>query len=73
MFNLIEYSDNYLKTPGGLWQHYRDEPSLDNNDNIVDFTGANYNSKLFKYQEKTDGSNGCCWQKKWENVNHWSI
>ena len=25
MYNLIEYSDNYSKTPGSLWQYYRDE------------------------------------------------
>ena len=70
MCNLIGYSDNYLKTSGGLWEYYRDEPSLDNNDNFVDFTRTNYNRKLFKYQEKTDGSNRCCRQKKCENVNH---
>ena len=29
MYNLLEYSDNYAKTAGSLWQHYRDEP--DNN------------------------------------------
>ena len=33
MYNLIEYSDNYPKTSGCLWQFYRDDP----NDNIVDF------------------------------------
>ena len=26
MYNLIEYSDNYSKTSGNLWQYYRDEP-----------------------------------------------
>ena len=26
MHNLIEYSDNYSKTSGSLWQYYRDEP-----------------------------------------------
>ena len=26
MYNLIEYSDNYAKTTGSLWQHFRDEP-----------------------------------------------
>ena len=31
MYNLIEYSDNYSKTLGGLWQYYRDDP----NDNIT--------------------------------------
>ena len=25
MYNLIEYSDNYLKTSGRLWQCYKDE------------------------------------------------
>ena len=25
MYNLIKYSDNYSKTFGNLWQHYKDE------------------------------------------------
>ena len=29
MYNLIEYSDNYLKTSGCLWQYYKDEPNDD--------------------------------------------
>ena len=29
MYNLIEYSDNYVKTTGSLWQYYRDEPDDD--------------------------------------------
>ena len=33
MYYLIEYSDNYAKTSGSLWQYYRDEP----NDNLADF------------------------------------
>ena len=42
MYNLIEYSDAYSKTSGSLWQYYRDEPALDDNDNIIDFhTGNN--------------------------------
>ena len=32
MYNLIEYSDNYSKTSGSLWQYYRDEP----NNNLAD-------------------------------------
>ena len=32
MYNLIEYSDNYSKTSGSLWQYYKDEP----NDNLED-------------------------------------
>ena len=31
MYNLIEYSDNYSKTSGSLWQYYKD----DFNDNIT--------------------------------------
>ena len=27
MYNLIEYSDNYGKTSGSLWQYYRDKPN----------------------------------------------
>ena len=32
MYNLIEYSNNYSKTSGGLWQYYKDDP----NDNLTD-------------------------------------
>ena len=31
-YNLTEYSDNYAKTSGSLWQYYRDKP----NDNLAD-------------------------------------
>ena len=41
MFNLIQYSDNYSKTSGSLWQYYRDDP----NDPITE-------SKSFKYKIK---------------------
>ena len=40
MYNLIEYSDNYAKTSGSLWQCYRDEP----NDNLAD--SASFKSKI---------------------------
>ena len=43
---VIEYSDNYSKTSGNLWQYYKYEPSLDNK-NIVDITGANHHGKSF--------------------------
>ena len=26
VYNSIEYSGNYSKTSGNLWQYYRDEP-----------------------------------------------
>ena len=27
IYNLIEYSDNYSKTSGSLWQYYKDDPN----------------------------------------------
>ena len=27
MYNLLEYSKNYGKTTGSLWNYYRDEPN----------------------------------------------
>ena len=44
MYNLIEYSYNYSKTSGSLWQYYRDEP----NDNITE-------SESFKSKIKITG------------------
>ena len=44
MYNSIEYSDNYSKTSGNLWQYYRDE----SNDNLAD-------SELFKSKIKITG------------------
>ena len=41
---MIEYSDNYLKTSGSLWQYYKDDP----NDNIAD-------SESFKSKVKRTG------------------
>ena len=37
MYNLIEYSNNYSKTSGSLWQYYRNEP----NDNITNLNHSN--------------------------------
>ena len=37
MYNLIEYSDNYSKTWGRLWQYYRNEPALTNAGAIANF------------------------------------
>ena len=52
MYNFIEYSDNYSKTSGSLWQYHRDEPGLDNNGNIVNFPG---NSASFNFKLKLTG------------------
>ena len=40
MYNLIEYSDNYAKTTGSLWQYCKDIPARNNNQ-IVNFAADN--------------------------------
>ena len=41
MFNLIEYSGNYSKTSGSLWQYCKDIPAANNNGKTVEFNWAN--------------------------------
>ena len=58
MNNLIEYSDNYAKTSGSLWQYCLDIPALDNNNNaIVDFTENNLTDS-FNFKVKMIGQTG---------------
>ena len=64
MYYLIEYSNNYSKTYGSLWQYYREEPSLNDDDNFVDFTDANRNSSLFNLKQKIMGQTGAYDKKK---------
>ena len=48
MYNLLEYSKNYRKTTGSLWNYYRDEPnSTIGNNNI---THSILNSESFDYK-----------------------
>ena len=57
MYNLIEYSDNYSKTSGSLWQYCKDIPAVNNNGDIVDFNGANATDS-FNFKTKiTDHTN----------------
>ena len=46
MYNLPEYSKNYKKTTGGLWNYYRDEPS----------DPLSSNSESFKYKTSIRGN-----------------
>ena len=45
MYNLLEYSKNYRKTTGSLWNYYGDEPNSDTDDNEIKYTIIN--SKFF--------------------------
>ena len=37
MYNLIEYSDNYSKTYGNLWEYCKEIPAVNDNSEIVNF------------------------------------
>ena len=54
MYNLIEYSDNYAKTTGSLWQYCKDIPARENNNLIEGFTAANLTDS-FNFKSKITG------------------
>ena len=60
MYNLLEYSKNYRKTTGSLWNYYRDEPNNPPADNYN--TDPITNSQSFKYKSSITG--------KTTNANH---
>ena len=59
MYNLLEYSKNYRKTIGSLYNYYRDELTNNNNNsnnNNNNFANRNVvNSNVFKYKNKIIG------------------
>ena len=57
MYNLIEYSDNYAKTTGSLWQYCKDIPALNADVEITRLTGGN-TTDSFKFKAKITGETG---------------
>ena len=55
MYNLLEYSKNYSKTSGSLWNYYRDELAGEKNDNTNPNKNV-INSKPFKYKTSITGN-----------------
>ena len=55
MYNLIEYSKNYRKVIGSLYNYYRDELSNDADDNNFDNIKV-VKSNTFKYKNKITGN-----------------
>ena len=53
-YNLLEYSKNYRKTIGSLYNHYSDELTNDDNDNFANRNVVN--SEAFKYKKKITGN-----------------
>ena len=48
MYNLLEYSKNYRKAAGSLWNYYRDEPNSSTHNNNI--THSILNSESFDYK-----------------------
>ena len=46
MFNLLEYSENYSKTSGSLWNYYRNE--------INDFANENNDANNYKIKQQQE-------------------
>ena len=58
MYKLIEYSDNYAKTTGNLWQYCKDIPARnDANNDIIVFDASNVTDS-FKFKAKITGQTG---------------
>ena len=57
MYNLIEYSDNYAKTTGSLWQYCKDIPARNDNNAIIIFTENNLTDS-FNFKAKITGQTG---------------
>ena len=57
VYNLIEYSDNYAKTTGSLWQYCKDIPARNANDEIIVFDVNNVTDS-FNFKVKFTGQTG---------------
>ena len=54
MYNLIEYSDNYSKISGSLWQYCKEIPAVNIAGNIIDFIATN-TTDSFNFKTKITG------------------
>ena len=54
MYNLIEYSDNYSKTSGSLWQYCKEISAVNDAGNIFDFINTN-TTDSFKFETQITG------------------
>ena len=58
MYNLIEYSDNYTKTTGSLWQYFKDIPARNNANNAIIIFSEDNITDSFKFKVKFTGQTG---------------
>ena len=66
MYNLLEYSKNYRKTTGSLWNYYRDDPNNPPTDNYN--ADPLTNSESFKYKSSITGKTSNANQENGENT-----
>ena len=57
MYDLIEYCDIQSKTSRSLWQYYRDEPALEDTNNIINFPNDNDNNSNNNNNDNNNNSN----------------
>ena len=57
LYNLLEYSNDYAKALGSLWQYFIDIPAVDNNNVIVKFTENNLTDS-FNFKVTMTGQTG---------------
>ena len=58
MYNLIEYSDNYAKTTGSLWQYCKDIPARNDANNAIIIFSENNTTDSFKFKAKITDQTG---------------
>ena len=58
MYNLTEYSDNYAKTTGSLWQYCKDIPARNNANNVIIIFSEDNITDSFKFKAKIIGQTG---------------
>ena len=57
MHNLIEHSNNYLKTSGSLWQYCKNEPFITDDGDVIDIPDDRDSASL-KYKQKITSQTG---------------
>ena len=72
MYNLIEYSDNYSKASGSLWQYCKDIPAVDDDGNIVNSNGVNASNSL-NFKAKITGQARDDEKKQKKNKTSWRV
>ena len=58
MYNLIEYSNNYAKITGSLWQYCKDIPARNNANNAIIIFSEDNITDSFKFKAKITGQTG---------------